>query len=118
MEPKLYAAIALKHALRFYDKTGMKPNRAWTPTAMLRKAGEIMDKKYTRGEYLVAADDLEEAIDVVKLLLNARDNGYDLSGMSDPELLDDIHECHDQRITLEAVSAARRMLSREFITEL
>ena len=53
-----YRAIALKHGLKLYADTGMKPNRAWTPTAMLRTAGEITGQTYKRGQYRQAIRDL------------------------------------------------------------
>lgn len=57
-----YRAIVLKHALKLYAKTGMKPNRAYTPTAMLRAAGQITGKVYRRGQYDLAIADLESWI--------------------------------------------------------
>ena len=36
-----FRAIALRSGLSLYAKTGMKPNRAWTPTKMLKVAGTI-----------------------------------------------------------------------------
>lgn len=59
LDPRTYQAIALKHGLRLYAATKMKPNRAWTPTAMLRTASNITGNTYKRGEYLRAADDLD-----------------------------------------------------------
>lgn len=53
-----YRAIALKHGLRLYAKTKMKPNRDWTPTNMLRAASQITGKVYRRGEYERAIHDL------------------------------------------------------------
>lgn len=53
-----YRAITLKHGLAFYAKTGIKPNRGWTPSAMLRTAGQITGKTYKRGQYQQAVDDL------------------------------------------------------------
>jgi hypothetical protein len=53
-----YRAIALKHGLRLYAKTGLRPNRMWTPSAMLLAAAEFTGKKYRRGEYERAASDL------------------------------------------------------------
>ena len=55
---KTYRAAVLKSGLAMYAKCGMKPNRAWTPSAMLRAAGEITGKKYRRGEYQRAVSDL------------------------------------------------------------
>ena len=54
-----FIAISLKSGLRLYAKTGIKPNSAWTPTAMLRKASEITGKAYKRGQYVEAAADLD-----------------------------------------------------------
>ncbi len=55
----LYRATVIASALRFYDRTGMKVNRAYTPSAMLRVATEITGKSYKRGQYLLAAADLD-----------------------------------------------------------
>jgi hypothetical protein len=55
----LYRATAIEHGLRLYAKTGMKPNRAWTPSAMLQAATGITGKPYKRGQYVKAADDVK-----------------------------------------------------------
>ena len=57
-----FQAIALKHGLLLYAKTGMKPNRAWTPSAMLKTAGHITGHTYKRGNYAGAVVDLERWI--------------------------------------------------------
>ena len=54
-----FRAISLKAGLRLFSKTGMKPNHAWTPTAMLKDAGTITGKVYKRGQYDLAVTDLE-----------------------------------------------------------
>ena len=59
-----YQAVVLKTALRFYAKTGMKVNRAYTPTRMLSLAGEITGQKFKRGQYEPAAVALEEWLEV------------------------------------------------------
>lgn len=59
-----YRAITIKHGLMLYAKTKMKPNRAWTPTAMLRTAGQITGKTYKRGQYEQAIADLTAWINV------------------------------------------------------
>lgn len=41
---KIYTAVAVRHGLMLYKDTGMKPNRNWTPTAMIAKAKEITRK--------------------------------------------------------------------------
>jgi len=58
-----FRAISLKAGLRLFSKTGMKPNHAWTPTAMLKDAGTITGKVYKRGQYDLAVTDLEAWID-------------------------------------------------------
>ena len=55
-----YQAVVLKSGLKLYAKTGMKPNRAWTPTRMLRLAEHITGRKFKRGEYMLAHDALAE----------------------------------------------------------
>ena len=62
---KLYQAIALKHGLKLYANTGMKPNRMWTPTAMLKLATSFTGKKYKRGEHAKAAQDMTAWIDAM-----------------------------------------------------
>jgi len=56
---QLYRAIALRSGIALYSRTGMKPNRAWTPTAMLATAGSITGRTYKRGQFQQAFDDLE-----------------------------------------------------------
>lgn len=58
--PKTYQALAIASALRIYARTKMKVNRDYTPTAMLRNASYITGTIYKRGQYLIAADDLEK----------------------------------------------------------
>jgi hypothetical protein len=59
-----YRAIALKHGLKLYLNTGMKPNRAWTPTNMLKAAGAITGHTYRRSQYAQAIADLEAWIQI------------------------------------------------------
>lgn len=59
-EVSRFVAVTLKSGLKLYRKTGMKPNRAWTPTNMLRKTEEITGKKFKRGQYLEAEQALEK----------------------------------------------------------
>lgn len=56
----VYRATAISVALKFYAKTGMKINRAYTPTAMLAAANEITGHSYKRGQYEAAAQGLKE----------------------------------------------------------
>jgi hypothetical protein len=59
---RTYQAIALKHGLILYANARIRPNRAWTPTKMLRLASTFTGKHYQRGEYLRAAQDVSEWI--------------------------------------------------------
>ena len=54
-----YQALVLKSGLKLYANTGMRPNRAWTPTAMMRLAAHITGKKFKARDYLGAAAALE-----------------------------------------------------------
>lgn len=58
----LYVAVSLKHGIKLYAKTGMRPNRAWTPKAMMAKASEITGKKFKARDYAGAVAALEEWI--------------------------------------------------------
>lgn len=59
MDPRIYQALVLKHALRLYAKTGIKVNTAYTPKNMLLTAGRITGQSFKRGQYVQAADALE-----------------------------------------------------------
>lgn len=54
-----FQAIALKHGLAMWRKHKMKPNRAWTISNMLRTAGAITGKTYTRSQGEAAERDLD-----------------------------------------------------------
>ncbi len=58
-EVNSYVLVVLKNAIKLYLRTGMKANRAYTPTNMLAKAGEFTGKTYKRGQLQQAFDDLE-----------------------------------------------------------
>jgi len=60
--PYTYRAIAIKHALILYAKAGIKANRAYTPTAMLKAAEDITGIKYKRGQYALAAADIDKVL--------------------------------------------------------
>jgi hypothetical protein len=55
-----YRALAIKHGLALYAKTGLKPNSAYTPEAMLYAAGEITGKTFKRRQYAEAIAALDE----------------------------------------------------------
>jgi hypothetical protein len=63
----IYRCIVIASALRLYAKTGMKVNRAYTPTAMLRVASEETGLKFKGAtKYLDAADALTAVADAAK----------------------------------------------------
>jgi len=59
----LYQAMVLRSALELYDKHKIMANRSYTPTNMLRVAGEITGFKFTRGKYGHAIGALSDWID-------------------------------------------------------
>lgn len=59
---ELFRAISLKHGLKLYAKTGMKPNRQWTPSAMMRTAKAITGKTFKPRDYNSAVEALDEWI--------------------------------------------------------
>jgi hypothetical protein len=61
----VYRARVIASGLRLYAKTKMKPNRAYTPTAMLKAASEMTGMTFKRGEYLRAAQELSDLADVI-----------------------------------------------------
>ena len=65
-----YRAIAIKQGLKMYALHRMQPNRAWTPSNMLRAAGQITGHTYKRGRYGQAIADLE-----AWLLVNGTNGG-------------------------------------------
>lgn len=64
-EVNTFVMITLKSAIKLYISTGMKANRAYTPTNMLAKAGELLGKKYKRGQLQQAYDDLQAKYDEI-----------------------------------------------------
>ena len=58
----VFAMITLKSALSLYAKTGMKVNRAYTPTAMMRTASRMTGRTFKARDYAGAIAALEEAI--------------------------------------------------------
>jgi hypothetical protein len=64
----IFRLAALASGLRLYAKTGINPNRAYTPTAMLKAASEATGKSYKRGQYVQAADDLTDLVQSLKAL--------------------------------------------------
>jgi hypothetical protein len=55
----VFQCKVIARALRFYNDTGMKVNRAYTPTNMLRTASALTGQTFKRGEYIKAAEALD-----------------------------------------------------------
>lgn len=62
----LFAAMAVKSALSLYIKTGMKANRAYTPTNMRAFVTRHTGKTYKARELQQAHDDLVQWIEDAK----------------------------------------------------
>lgn len=62
----IFRGAVIASALRLYAKTGMKANRAYTPSAMLKAAEEITGRKFKRGQYLEAADAITAEVERLK----------------------------------------------------
>ena len=56
----VFRAKTLATALRLYAKTGMKPNRMYTPTNMLVMASQITGQTFKRGQFEQAAQALTD----------------------------------------------------------
>jgi hypothetical protein len=57
-----FQALVLKQGLKLFAATGMKPNRQWTPSAMMKLAASITGKKFKARDYLGAVAELEKWI--------------------------------------------------------
>jgi hypothetical protein len=62
----IFQAAVIASALRLYAKTGMRANRAYTPTAMLAAAKRITGQSFKRGQYAEAADALTAYVEKLK----------------------------------------------------
>ena len=69
IEPNVYQAMTLRAAIKLYARFGMKPNRAYTPTAMLATAGRLTGKTFKRGQFQAAHDALSELLEMPKVQL-------------------------------------------------
>ena len=72
---EVFRAAVIASGLKLYAKTGMKPNRAWTPTKMLAAANEITGKRFKRGEYLEAAEAVSAWVQKTKATISAEHYG-------------------------------------------
>lgn len=67
----IFQCLAIASALRFYAKTGMKVNRAYTPSAMMSTAARLTGQRFAKRDYLGAAVALTALADSMKDQANA-----------------------------------------------
>lgn len=58
VDPSIFQAITIATGLKLYARTGMKPNRAWTPKAMMAAAARLTGKRFAARDYIGAAEAL------------------------------------------------------------
>ncbi len=63
INPSVYQAIAIKHALILYRGTGMKANSMYTPKNMMAMAMKITGLKFKSRDYTGAIEALKVWID-------------------------------------------------------
>ena len=68
----LYRAASLVSFLKLYAKTGIIPTRGVTGPKMLKIAADSTGKKYKRGAYLEAAEDVRIWCETMKAALPTR----------------------------------------------
>lgn len=69
---EVYRAAVIASGLRLYAKTGIRPSRAYTPTAMMRAAKEITGKTFKARDYMGAADALSAWVEEQKARIAAQ----------------------------------------------
>lgn len=57
-----YQVIVLRSALKLYRDTGMRANRAYTPTAMMKLTRKLTGKKLKARDYTGAIDALTDLL--------------------------------------------------------
>jgi hypothetical protein len=60
---EVFRLLAIAQGLDLYAKTKMRPNRLWTPGAMLRNATAATGNTYKRGQYGQAAADIRAVVE-------------------------------------------------------
>lgn len=65
-EISMFQALAIKGALKLYVNTGIKANRAYTPSNMLAMVTKITGKKFKRGQNAQALKELELWIETTR----------------------------------------------------
>lgn len=62
----IFRAIVIAQGLRLYARTGMRPNRFYTPSAMMKAARDITGQTFKARDYHGAADALSAWADARK----------------------------------------------------
>lgn len=81
----VFAMAVIASGLRLYAKTRMQPNRAYTPTAMLRAAERHTGRKFKRGQYLEAAEALSARVQSEKARIAALGERWKGAPFYEPE---------------------------------
>lgn len=68
----VFQCLTIASGLTLYAKTKMKPNRAYTPSAMMKAASQITGKKFKSRDYLGAAAALKELAEKEAILARAK----------------------------------------------
>ena len=69
-----YRAVTLVSCLRMFARSGIKPTRGIGGPQMLALATQYTGKKYKRGQWLAAADDVKVWADTMKAALPISDS--------------------------------------------
>jgi hypothetical protein len=62
----MFQAMVLRTGLKMYARTKTQPNALFTPANMLDAASRITGRKYRRGQYMEAANDLSVFIAIME----------------------------------------------------
>jgi len=58
VDPQVYRAVVIKHGLIMWVRHKMKPNRGYTPSAMMRAASQITARTFRPSDYTGAIEAL------------------------------------------------------------
>lgn len=70
----VYRATVIAHGLKLYAKTGMRPNRMYTPKNMMAAAAQMTGQKFKARDYLKAAESLLALAHSKAVVINAEDD--------------------------------------------
>jgi hypothetical protein len=64
--PQVFQCLTLAAAIELYANTGIKANRSYTPTNMLRTAANLTGKTFKRGQFKAASEALRAHAETLK----------------------------------------------------